>query len=99
MYRSAVAADISALKPNDAKALQKIIEAARLMDEIYLRQVWKNNPLLLNQLKADTTETGKNGFNISASIWVHGRSWTTAALFWTAFRTGSRNRPNIIRAI
>jgi hypothetical protein len=31
---AAVSADFSGLKPNDAKALQKIIEAARLIDEI-----------------------------------------------------------------
>lgn len=56
---AAVCADISSLKPNDTKALQKIIEAARLMDEIYFRQVRQNNPDILKQLKADTSETGK----------------------------------------
>lgn len=56
---AAVSADISGLKPNDAKALQKIIEAARLIDEIYFRQVWRKNPDMLNRLKADTSETGK----------------------------------------
>ena len=56
---AAVSADLSSLKPNDAKALQKIIEAARLMDEIYFRQIRQNNPDILKQLKADRSETGK----------------------------------------
>ena len=56
---AAVSADFSGLKPNDAKALQKIIEAARLIDEIYFRQVWRKNPDMLSRLKADTSETGK----------------------------------------
>jgi hypothetical protein len=67
-----VTADRSSLKPNDVQALRKIIEASRLMDEIYLRQVWQKNPGLLKQLKADTSETGKERldyFRINMGPW------------------------------
>lgn len=52
-------ADISALSAEDRKALEKIIEAARLMDPIYLRQVWSGNPELLKKLETDTSAEGK----------------------------------------
>jgi hypothetical protein len=54
-----ISADISKLSPGDRKALDKIIEAARLMDPIYLRQVWRGNVGLLKKLEADTTTAGK----------------------------------------
>ncbi len=54
-----ISADISKLSPSDRKALDKIIEAARLMDPIYLRQVWRGNVELLKKLEADSTTTGK----------------------------------------
>ena len=45
-----ISADISKLSSGDRKALDKIIEAARLMDPIYLRQVWRGNVELLKKL-------------------------------------------------
>jgi hypothetical protein len=54
-----ISADISKLSPGDKKALDKIIEAARLMDPIYLRQVWQGNVGLLRKLETDTTPAGK----------------------------------------
>jgi len=54
-----ISADISKLSPGDRKALDKIIEAARLMDPIYVRQVWRGNAELLKKLEGDTTTAGK----------------------------------------
>jgi hypothetical protein len=54
-----ISADISKLSPGNRKALDKIIEAARLMDPIFLRQVWRGNVELLKKLEADTTTAGK----------------------------------------
>jgi hypothetical protein len=54
-----ISADISKLSSGDKKALDKIIEAARLMDPIYLRQVWRGNVDLLKKLEADMTQEGK----------------------------------------
>lgn len=54
-----ITADASRLSAGDRKALDKIIEAARLMDEIYLRQVWSGNVALRQKLQADQTPLGQ----------------------------------------
>jgi hypothetical protein len=47
------------LSANDKKALAKIIEAAKLMDPLYLRQVWSGNEALKKKLEADKTTAGQ----------------------------------------
>src|SRR6478736_7136865 len=42
-------ADVAALPPNEQRALGRLVDAAKLMDSIYLRQVWAgNDPMLLD---------------------------------------------------
>lgn len=43
--------DDSYLSAGDKKALEKLVEASRLMDEIFLRQVWKGNAVLRDELR------------------------------------------------
>jgi hypothetical protein len=67
-----ISADISRLTPGDKKALEKIIEAAQLMDPIYIRQVWGGNMDLLKELEADTSLEGKERlhyFRINMGPW------------------------------
>jgi len=67
-----IKADISKLSAGDKKALAKLIEAAKLMDSIYLRQVWSGNIELLNKLKSDKSPSGKEKlryFLINMSPW------------------------------
>ncbi|MBI5020714.1 MAG: hypothetical protein HZB59_04705 [Ignavibacteriales bacterium] len=45
--------DISKLSKGDRKALAKLISAAKIMDSLYLRQVWSGNTDLLHKLRAD----------------------------------------------
>ena len=52
-------ANTSRLSPNDRKALMKIIEAAKLMDPLFLRQVWSGNEALKRKLDADKTAVGQ----------------------------------------
>src|SRR6266446_4134099 len=52
-------ADTSRLSANDRKALQKIIEAARLLDPLFLRQVWSGNEALKMKLEADKSVVGR----------------------------------------
>ena len=52
-------ADTSKLSAGDRAALAKIIEAAKLLDPIFLRQVWNGNVALETKLKADKTAAGK----------------------------------------
>ncbi|HSF24287.1 MAG TPA: hypothetical protein VLE20_08685 [Blastocatellia bacterium] len=54
-----ITADVSHLSENDHKALSKLIDAARLLDPLYLRQVWSGNEALLKKLEADSTPEGK----------------------------------------
>ena len=51
-------ADISKLSPGDRKALTKIIAAAKLLDPLFLRQVWSGNEALKQKLEADKTAVG-----------------------------------------
>ena len=46
-------ANTSHLAPNDRKALLKIIDAAKLYDALYLRQIWSGNEALLT-LRCET---------------------------------------------
>ena len=45
-------ADLSDLSPGDRKVLDKLVEAARLMNEIFLRQAWAGNPAMREELKS-----------------------------------------------
>ena len=51
--------DTSKLSDGDKKALERLIEAARIIDAIYLRQLWAGNGALADRLKLDTTPAGK----------------------------------------
>jgi len=52
-------ADTSKLGAKDKLALQKIIEAAKLLDPLFLRQVWSRNSELEKKLLADKTPAGR----------------------------------------
>jgi hypothetical protein len=52
-------ASTARLSPGDRKALAKIIEAARLLDPLFLRQVWSGNDELHNKLQADKSVVGQ----------------------------------------
>jgi hypothetical protein len=49
----------SRLSANDRKALDKIIEAAKLLDPLFLRQVWSGNEALKQKLEADKSVVGR----------------------------------------
>ena len=52
-------ANTARLSPGDRQALAKIIEAAKLFDPLFLRQVWSGNAELEKKLKADTSPAGR----------------------------------------
>ena len=67
-----ITADVSKLSAGDQQALNKLIQASRLMDEMYLRQVWSGNVALKGQLAADTSAEGKlryEMFMLNKSPW------------------------------
>jgi hypothetical protein len=54
-----IGADVSALPESERRALVKMIEAARVLDGLYLRQVWAGNEALLLELLADRSGVGE----------------------------------------
>ncbi|HSK64597.1 MAG TPA: hypothetical protein VK893_12180 [Pyrinomonadaceae bacterium] len=52
-------ADVKKLTPQDQRALKKIIDAAKLLDPLFLRQVWNGNAALEQKLRADKTLAGE----------------------------------------
>jgi hypothetical protein len=47
-----IGADLSALPKNERDALARLIEASRIMDALFLRQVWAGNDAMLQDLAA-----------------------------------------------
>ena len=65
-------ADTSRLSAGDRRALAKVIEAAKLLDPLYLQQVWSGNPALKQRLEADKTPEGRarlHYFRINVGPW------------------------------
>ena len=48
-----IGADLTKLADSERKALGHLVEAARIMDSLFLRQVWAGNDALLQQLSRD----------------------------------------------
>lgn len=65
-------ADTAKLTPKDRQALDKIIAAAKLLDPLFLRQVWSGNEALEKKLQADKTPAGQQRlhyFHINDGPW------------------------------
>jgi len=52
-------ADLSTLPPNERQALGKLVEAAKVFDALFLRQVWEGNEAMLLDLIDDSTPLGR----------------------------------------
>ncbi len=66
-----ISADVSALPDNERAALAKLVQAGRVMDAIFLRQVWAGNePLLLDLLtRGDAAKPELQYFLINKGPW------------------------------
>jgi hypothetical protein len=65
-------ADVAKLPPNERKALEKLVAAAKLMDPIFDRQAYVGNPALRAKLAADTSADAKAAlvyFDIMRGPW------------------------------
>ena|SRR5437879_5168962 len=51
--------DISQLSAGDRKALAKLIEASRIVNDIFLEQLWSGNRALYSKLKQDHSALGR----------------------------------------
>ena len=54
-----VGADVSALPDSERRALRRVIDAARVMDALFLEQVWAGNPGMLVTLANDGSAAGR----------------------------------------
>ena len=52
-----IGVDVSALPANERAALARLVDAARIMDAIFLRQVWGGNGAMLQQLSRDAVSS------------------------------------------
>ena len=51
--------DTSKLSPGDRAALIKLIDAGRVVNHIFLQQIWSGNLALRDKLRHDTSALGK----------------------------------------
>ncbi len=54
-----LSADVSALPESEREALRLLIEASKIVDAVYLEQVWAGNPALLLDLARDRSPLGQ----------------------------------------
>jgi hypothetical protein len=54
-----ISADVSRLPEGERRALERLVAAARVMDALFLRQVWSGNETLLLELLGDKTPLGQ----------------------------------------
>jgi hypothetical protein len=65
--------DVSKLSPGDRLALPKLIEAARVLNDIFLTQMWSGNHALHAKLRRDTTALGKARLDY---FWLNKSPWS-----------------------
>lgn len=69
----ALTADTSQLSAGDKQAIAKLIEAAKIIDVLQLRQRWSGNEALWAALQKDTTPLGKARLNY---FWLNKGPWS-----------------------
>ncbi|GJJ04042.1 hypothetical protein RugamoR64_45800 [Duganella rhizosphaerae] len=69
----ALTADTSQLSAGDKKAIAKLIEAAKIIDVLQLRQRWSGNEALWSALQKDQTPLGKARLNY---FWLNKGPWS-----------------------
>src|SRR5579885_228061 len=66
-------ADTSALSPADNRALAKLVDAARVMNDLFLAQLWSGNPALAARLRKDTSPLGQARWHY---FWLNKGPWS-----------------------
>jgi hypothetical protein len=65
--------DVTKLSPGDGQALVKLIEAARILNDVFLKQSWSGNPALYARLQKDRTPLGKAR---QRYFWINKGPWS-----------------------
>jgi len=66
-------ADVAKLSPGDRQSLAKLIEASRLLDDIFLQQLWSGNEALYAKLGHEGTPLGKARLHY---FWINKGPWS-----------------------
>jgi hypothetical protein len=65
--------DISGLSAGDRKALVKLIEAARIFNDVFLQEMWTGNIALYQRLQKDTSSLGRARLHY---FWINKGPWS-----------------------
>ena len=65
--------DTSGLSSGDRQALVELIQAARILDAIFMKQLWDGNPALYARLQKDTSLLGKARLHY---FWINKGPWS-----------------------
>ena len=65
--------DVSALSAGDRKALVKLIEASRVLNDVFFDQLWGGNRALYAKLKQDSSPLGKARLHY---FWINKSPWS-----------------------
>ncbi|HZQ67150.1 MAG TPA: hypothetical protein VFA68_01420 [Terriglobales bacterium] len=76
--------DTSKLSAGDKQALVKLIESARILNDIFMKQYWSGDIALYGKLQKDSTPLGKARLNY---FWINKAPWSAIDKF-TAFIPG-----------
>src|SRR5438034_198454 len=68
-----VRVDVSGLSAGDRKALAKLIEASRVLNDLFLTQLWSGNQALCARLQKDKTPLGKARLHY---FWINKCPWS-----------------------
>ena len=73
-FRSApLRVDTSRLSAGDRQALVKLLSAARILNDVFLQQLWEGNQALYARLQKDTTPLGKARLHY---FWLNKSPWS-----------------------
>src|SRR2546429_652604 len=65
--------DLSHLSPGDRSALTDLVRAARILDDIFIDQLWSGGHALLEKLKQDRSELGRARLQY---FWLNKGPWS-----------------------
>jgi hypothetical protein len=65
--------DAAKLSPGDRKALPKLVEAAKVLNHVFLDQLWNGNRALYTKLQKDTSPLGKARLHY---FWLNKGPWS-----------------------
>jgi len=64
--------DVSGLSVGNRQALPKLIEAARILNDIYMQQLWSGDPALYSRLRKERLPLGRARFHY---FWINKSPW------------------------